>query len=233
MSTETAARLFTSAQLKFAGNADAMTFSGYGAVFGNVDAHGDVIERGAFRAWLADVKAGKQPWPAMLSQHGGFLGADGMTPVGSWTSLAEDATGLLLEGKLADTPRGLELYQLAKMQPPAISGLSIGYAAREWTVGSGKAGEPRRTLKRVDVLEVSLVTFPANDRARLTQVKCERPRDVRTFEVALREIFGFSSREAKRLAAGGWSALARDDSEEVNSIVASLRAAATEFQSPK
>ena len=51
---------------------DAMSFEGYGAVFGNVDSYGDVIAPGAFAAYLADVEAGKQNWPAMLLQHGGY-----------------------------------------------------------------------------------------------------------------------------------------------------------------
>ena len=37
-------------ELKFAADegAQAMSFTGYGAVFGNVDSYGDVIEAGAF-----------------------------------------------------------------------------------------------------------------------------------------------------------------------------------------
>ena len=57
-------------ELKFAqGEAEAMSFSGYGAVFGNVDSYGDIIEPGAFSKFLSDVKNGNQPWPAMLSQQ--------------------------------------------------------------------------------------------------------------------------------------------------------------------
>ena len=60
-----------------------MSFSGYGAVFGNIDSYGDVIQPGAFADTLAASKQSNQ-WPAMLLQHGGFLGAaDDMTPIGS------------------------------------------------------------------------------------------------------------------------------------------------------
>jgi HK97 family phage prohead protease len=96
-------------ELKFAegdAGAAARKFSGHGAVFNNVDSYGDVIEPGAFSAWLADVKKGKQEWPAMLSQHGGWgMTADDMTPVGVWTEISEDGTGLKVEGELADTTR--------------------------------------------------------------------------------------------------------------------------------
>lgn len=161
-------------ELKFAEGAgvEAMSFSGYGAVIGNVDAYGDVIDAGAFSAWMADVKAGRQPWPQMLSQHGGMgLSADDYTPVGVYTDIAEDGKGLKVHGKLADTPRGRDLHTLMKMEPrPAIDGLSIGYIAKEWEPRS-KPEDPRRRLKRVDVLEISLVTFPANRLARVQSVK--------------------------------------------------------------
>lgn len=157
-------------ELKFTGSDDKeMVFSGYGAVFGNIDSYGDVIQKGAFADTLRRAKSSGQ-WPAMLMQHGGLLGAE-MTPVGIWTDMHEDDTGLFVEGKLAPTPRGSEAYQLLKMTPrPAISGLSIGYLAKEWSVRT-RPDEPRRTLKAVDLIEVSLVTNPANPKARVTGVK--------------------------------------------------------------
>ena len=160
-------------EIKFASEgADSMTFSGYGAVFGNVDAYGDVIEPGAFANYLSDVRAGRQQWPAMLSQHGGYgMGADDLTPVGVWTDISEDGVGLKVTGRLADTPRGIEFYKLMKMEPrPAINGLSIGYYAKEFEPRS-KPEDPRRKLKRIDLVEISLVTMPANPKARVASVK--------------------------------------------------------------
>lgn len=179
--------------------AEAMTFSGYGAVFKNVDSYGDVIEPGAFAAFLADVKEGKQSWPAMLSQHGGWgMSSDDMTPVGVWTEIAEDGHGLKVTGKLADTPRGRELYQLMKMEPrPAIDGLSIGYIAKEWEPRS-KPDDPRRKLKRIDLLEISPVTFPANGKARVASVKSlEDITSYAEIEAYLREVGGFTHGESK------------------------------------
>ena len=88
-------------ELKLAPSDDSgvMSFSGYGAAFNNVDAYGDVIEPGAFAAFLSDVESGKQAWPAMLSQHGGYgMTAEDMTPVGVWSELAEDGKGLKVGG---------------------------------------------------------------------------------------------------------------------------------------
>jgi len=206
---------------------DTMTFSGYGAVFGNVDSYGDVIQPGAFADTLADShKVGQ--WPAMLLQHGGYgMGADDMTPIGIWTSLSEDGHGLKVEGKLADTVRGREAYTLLKMDPrPAIDGLSIGYIAKEWAQRS-KPEEPRRTLKKVDLMEVSLVTFPANGKARISGVKSigDNERDIERW---LMQDAGLSRKEARIVINQGFKALlgtqdAADESAELTALAASFR----------
>jgi HK97 family phage prohead protease len=160
------------AEFKFAGDAADGTFSGYGAVFGNVDAYGDVIEKGAFKETLRDWK-GKKKLPPMLEQHGGWgMTSKDYTPIGLWTSMAEDDVGLKVEGKLAiETSRGKDIYALMKMTPrPAIDGLSITYIPKSFELGT-KPDEPRRKLKKVELLELGIVTFPANDRALIEDVK--------------------------------------------------------------
>lgn len=185
---------------------ETMAFEGYGAVFGNADSYGDVIDPGAFAAYLSDVQSGKQQWPAMLLEHGFY----DMTPIGIWTSLAEDGKGLKVAGKLVDTPRGREVYALLKMAPrPAIDGLSIGYIPKEWEPRS-KPDDPRRRLKRIDLVEISPVTFPANRMARVDKVKsCIGAREA---EKALRDA-GFSRTEAKSILAEGFKASHLRDAE--------------------
>ena len=204
-------------ELKFVGSDDKeMVFSGYGAVFGNVDSYGDVIEKGAFKDTLRSAKRSGQ-WPAMLMQHGGMLSTE-MTPVGIWTDMREDDTGLFVEGKLAPTPRGMEAYQLLKMKPrPAISGLSIGYMAKEWSVRT-KPDDPRRTLKAVELLEVSLVTMPANPKARVQSVKSDAL-TIRDAEKALRDV-GFSQSDAKAIVASGFKALPQRDVDAMSEVLA-------------
>lgn len=158
-------------EIKFAEGAEQGVFSGYGAVFGNQDSHGDVIEKGAFteslRAWN-----GKGKYPPMLLQHGGgFLGgADDMLPVGVWTSMEENTKGLKVEGKLyaLNTERGTYLYE--GLKAGTIDGLSIGYRTKKYTLGT-KPGEPNRRLEQVDLVELSIVLMPSNDRARVGSVK--------------------------------------------------------------
>ena len=217
-------------EIKFAATEGAtaaeMMFSGYGAVFGNVDSYGDVIQPGAFADTLAASHKSGQ-FPAMLLQHGGWgMGAEDMTPIGIWTSLSEDGHGLKVEGKLADTPRGREAYALMKMTPrPAIDGLSIGYIAKEWAQRS-KPEEPRRTLKKVDLMEVSLVTFPANGKARIASVKSAGGDfDERKFEQVLRDS-GLSRKEAQVVIAHGFrhlKALSDSGSEELDELAAAIK----------
>jgi len=185
-----------------------MTFSGYGAVFGNVDWYGDVIKAGAFSETLKEAKETGQ-WPPMLLQHGGWgMSAEDMNPVGIWTELKEDSVGLFVEGKLAETERGKELYQLMKMEPrPAINGMSIGYIPQEWE-NRAKPEEPRRTLKKVALVEISLVTFPANSSARVNDVKSNLT--IREAEHALREA-GATQSQAKAILSHGFKTVPQRD----------------------
>lgn len=196
------------------------TIRGYGSTFGNVDSYGDTVAKGAFRKTIADAKSGAGPWPAMLSQHGGITSDDQM-PIGIWTDMDEDDNGLHMKGKLAlNTTRGADCYNLMKMQPrPALNGLSIGYRARDFELhkkGSGPKGAVR-TLKSVDLVECSLVTFPADSFARVASVKAEL-NTIREFENWLRDAGGFSIAQAKAIAATGYKAIAdlRDEDGEAD-----------------
>lgn len=200
------------------------TFSGYGAAFNNIDSYGDVIAPGAFADFLADAKSGKQPWPSMLSQHGGMgFTADDMTPVGVWQDLSEDGSGLRVTGQLADTPRGNEIYTLMRMTPrPAIDGLSIGYIPKKYEPRS-KPEDPRRRITQIDLIEISPVTFPANRNARVTAIKSIAELDsITEIEDLLRDAGGFSRAEAKGIIAK----IRRPDLREADQHLQRMSAAA-------
>lgn len=162
------------------------TFEGYGSVFNIVDRGDDIVVPGAFSESLTAAKsAGRMP--AMLWQH------RQSEPVGVYTSMEEDAVGLKVAGKLAlKTARGAEAYELMKMG--AVSGLSIGYMSRD---DSYDRVTGIRTLKKVDLYEVSLVTFPMNDASRVAAVKSqiEALESIRDAERYLRDS-GMSRAEA-------------------------------------
>src|SRR2546427_13032820 len=93
---------------------------------------------------------------------GGFLSSpapEDLMPIGKWTSMSEDSHGLQAKGRLInlDTESGKRIY--GAMKENALSGLSIGYRAKDFVRGT-KENEPRRTLKQVHLVEVSPVTFP-------------------------------------------------------------------------
>jgi HK97 family phage prohead protease len=147
-------------------------FAGYGAIFGNVDSYGDVIAKGAFKGTLREWEE-RGKYPPMLLQHGGggfMSSADDMLPVGQWTEMEENAKGLKVRGKLfaLSTERGQYIYE--GMKSGALDGLSIGFRTKKFTMGT-KPSEARRTLEEIDLMEVSIVTFPANGKARVSNVK--------------------------------------------------------------
>jgi len=165
-------------------NADG-TVEGYGSVFGVRDNYDDVIAKGAFIQSLKDHKAAGT-MPAMLWQH------DADKPIGVWTEMVEDEKGLRIKGQLAmETVKGKEAHALLKMG--ALNGLSIGFMSKEWAYDRDTEV---RTLTAIDLWEVSLVTFPANEKARVTNVKSAdemaTPKDA---EKALRDA-GFSKSDA-------------------------------------
>lgn len=212
-------------EVKFsADEMDAKTgeFSGYGAVFGNVDSYGDVIAPGAFKQTLRDWKKEKR-LPPMLVQHGGWMMGDmDALPIGVWTDMEEDSTGLVVKGRIInlDTERGKTIY--GAMKERALDGMSIGYRAKKFTLGT-KPDEPRRKLEMVDLFEVSVVTFPANGKARVEAIKAGRQiKTVREFEDFLRDAGGFSNAAAKAIASRGFKAAEPRDEDEAD-LAALLR----------
>ena len=229
-------------EVKFADDALG-EFSGLASAHGVVDSHGDVVVPGAFSASLAEHKA-RGSMPTMYVQHGPALGGDPL-PVGVWTHMEEDAHGLRVKGRISalDTDYGRRIRSL--VQDGALKGLSIGYnVATNGAVYGRKPGEPRRTLKAVRLVEVSLVSTPSNDRARVESIKSrldsDEPPTLREIEEALREPpFNLSRKQAAAFAAGGFKSLiARESAEgeamtdEAKAALDDIRATARAFSLP-
>ena len=178
-------RDFTLSEIKVSqASDDAGTFSGYGAVFGNIDSYGDIIKRGAFVNSLSEWNA-KGKLPPMLLQHGGGMfggGADDMLPVGKWLSMEEDRKGLKVEGQLfaMNTERGQYIYE--GLKSGVLDGLSIGFVTQN-SEEEIVDGERLRILTEIDLWELSIVTFPANGKARIAAVKTQ----LRDIEDSLRD----------------------------------------------
>jgi len=135
-------------------------FAGYASVFGKRDHHNEIVAAGAFTRTLAAWRsAGRMP--AMLWMH------DAAQPIGLWLTLTEDKNGLAVQGRLAlRTRQGMEAYELLKIG--ALTGMSIGYRVVSSRVDAKRKA---RVLTDLDLFEISLVTFPANEAARVSVVK--------------------------------------------------------------
>lgn len=178
-------------------------FSGYGSVFDVIDDWDDVIVRGAFAETL------QKKTPVMLWQH------DSAEPIGVYERIREDEIGLWLEGRLLlDIEKGREAYILLKNR--AIRGLSIGFLplAWEWETRDNRRV---RVLKDIDLWEVSLVTFPANSKAVVDEVKT-----IRGLENFLRDA-GYSRADAKAAIAAVRADSLRDaEAEEAKKAAVAL-----------
>jgi len=135
-------------------------FVGYASLFNRRDAMGDIVMPGAFAESLK--RRGAQGI-RMLFQH------NPAEPVGSWIDIEEDDKGLHVRGRLnQEVQRGRELAAL--LVGHGLDGLSIGFktvsANRDRLSGA-------RRLHRIDLWEISLVTFPMLDGARVTGIKAE------------------------------------------------------------
>ena len=130
---------------------DDLVIEGYASLFGASDRGGDCVEPGAYAASLISGRAIKMLW-----QH------DPAQPIGVWDELREDTRGLWVKGRLLDgVARAKEAAAL--IRAGAIDGLSIGYR----TLRATKNEEGGRTLKELELWEVSLVTFPMLPSARV------------------------------------------------------------------
>ncbi|MBL4837379.1 MAG: HK97 family phage prohead protease [Kordiimonadaceae bacterium] len=178
-----------SGKLQIKANGEPGCFDGYGAVFGNTDRDGDIVAKGAFSSSLATLK------PALLWQH------EQKSPIGVFDEVREDDRGLYVRGRLSLKGRGEEAYELLKMG--ALNGLSVGFITKS---DERDAVTGIRTILKAELLEVSLVTFPANELARVTMVKAATL-SKRELEKKLTQDAGFSVSVARALMRDGFKGL--------------------------
>ena len=186
-------------------------FTGYGSIFGNEDQGNDIMKKGAFTKSLTKRPASKVK---MLYQH------KTDEPIGIFTDMYEDNKGLYVKGQLAmGTQKGREAYELLKMG--ALDGMSIGFKADPDKQGYNENKRGVRTLKEVDLMEISLVTFPMNESALIETVK-GNAKNIREWEKILREAGGLSRTEAKIGAKALSESLSQRDAGDDNKQLADL-----------
>jgi HK97 family phage prohead protease len=170
-------------------------FAGYASLFEREDLGRDVIAPAAFSETLK--KRGTRG-VKLLFQH------DPNQPIGVWTRLKEDARGLYAEGRLMEeVARAREVASL--MRAGALDGLSIGFRALK------ARRDPRtgiRRIEKLDLWEISVVTFPMLPEARISRIKSGLPqgRDPteREFERWLTRDAGLTRSQARALLRDGF-----------------------------
>ena len=183
-------------------------FTGDGSIFGNEDQGNDIVQKGAFTKSLEERPASKVK---MLFQH------KTDEPIGVFTEIYEDQKGLFVKGQLAmGTQKGRETYELLKMG--ALDGMSIGFKADPTKQSYNENKRGVRTLKEVDLMEISLVTFPMNEQAMVQSVK-GNSKSIREWEKILRDAGGLSRTEAKIGAKALSETLNQRDADDNQSLV--------------
>jgi HK97 family phage prohead protease len=210
---------------------DAGEIEGYASVFGVRDSYNEAVMPGAFSDSLAKHRR-DGTFPLMLWQH------NPDEPIGVWNELNDDGKGLYVKGQLLQGVRRAD-EALIMLKAGAIQGMSIGY--REVDVEPADGTNPRKLVK-LNLMEASIVSFPANIRARVDGVKADgmmsdfarRLRDgdapsIKEFEDVLREA-GVPKAMAVQIASVGYAKAVRSESEggeaiksAVSEAIASLR----------
>lgn len=200
--------------------ADAATpgmFSGYASVFNNVDMFGEKVLPGAF---VDSLVARKRPNGRTGVKM--FWSHNPSEPIGKWLELSEDQHGLAAKGQLnLDVQRAKEIHAL--MLDDSIDGMSIGYREVETDFKDGVV-----LLQKLDLLEISVVSMPANPKSLVETVKSEnrasqfdkfctalregKPLPVKDFEDLLREA-GVPRSMATAIASVGYAKAIRSESE--------------------
>ncbi len=180
------------------------TFSGYATVYNNVNTYGFCIAPGAYDELL---EQGVQP--RMFFNHDSWG-----IPIGKWTELKSDDTGLKVTGELTE---GLDESDriLACLRHGSIDGLSVCISFDDECI----LGNQITKIASLD--EISVVTFPADQRARITEalsaqqeVQIKTLSNEKDFEDFLREAGGLSRARAKQFISQAKSCLtAQRDAE--------------------
>ena len=188
---------FKDAVMEFKAGTDAGTFTGYGAVFENLDDGDDVIKSGAFRK----IRTKSNGMIRIPLYHD-------MSRVVGEGKVVQDGKGLVVEGTLnMKLSYAQDAYEL--MQDGTLDAMSVGFSIMD--KGASYDEDYRvRTITKAELWEVSIVPFGMNRKAKIRSVKAAGDiSTIREFEAHLREI-GYSQREAKAIASCGFGARHRD-----------------------
>lgn len=134
------------------------TVCGYAAIFNNIDTDQDMIKPGAFLRSIREQGPEGLNRIVFLNQH------NKLQVLGKPLILREDNYGLYHETPVTETTFGNDA--LVNIKAGVLDGFSIGFNPIQ-TREQSKFTE----IREVKLMEYSIVTWPANEEARLTDVK--------------------------------------------------------------
>jgi HK97 family phage prohead protease len=188
---------YKEAALEFKAGAEPGTFTGYGAMFENLDDGNDIIKAGAFTK-IRTKSNGKIRIPLYHD----------MNKIVGEGEVVQDGKGLSVKGQLnMALSYAQDAYEL--MKDGTLDAMSVGFSILE--KGAQYDDDYRvRTITKAELWEVSIVPFGMNRKAKIRAVKSAGEiQNIRDFESHLRTL-GYSQREAKAIASTGFGALHRD-----------------------
>lgn len=164
---------------------------GYASVFGGVDSYGDTIEPTAYDNVISEGQK-----PLMFYQHDRWG-----VPIGKWEELSVDSKGLKVKGRLnLELKEAQDVYSALKFG--SLDGMSIGFRLRDRDYEYDDNDVCH--IKNIsELLEISIVNFPADKSARVMGVKAdpedlEELKDIRDCERYLRDL-GISKKMAQSI----------------------------------
>lgn len=136
--------------------ADHWVIEGYASVFGNTDLGNDVVEPGAFKKSL------EKRTPLLLFNH-----KMEDAPIGTVTDAKEDKKGLWFKAELPKDDEFVRGRIYPQLKRRGLKGTSIGYRPTEKSVRKDGV----RSLKTIDLFEISIVNMPMNPLAGVESLK--------------------------------------------------------------
>lgn len=163
-------------------------FTGYVSVFNGVDSYGDTIAPEAYDYVLEEIKSGRAPMPKLFFNHDKWD-----APIGKWLALEKDQKGLFGKGQVnLNIERGKEIYECMKFG--SVDGLSVSILVVDYDETA-----EQRTIKSIKAMrEISIVTYPADNDARITDIKSavSEYNSLKDIEKLLRDVANFSKTDA-------------------------------------
>lgn len=192
-------------------------FEGFASTFGNLDLVDDIILTGAFSESI------EKSLPVLLWQH------SSTEPIGITAKAQETDQGLFVRGHMPKTDDFVKGRVVPQMKIGSIKTMSIGFHVIESELD---LEDPRiRRISKVDLKEISLVTFAANPLAVITNVKSINIDDVknitsiRELEKCLRDL-GFSQKAAEMVVSKKFNESLQgepvDDDVEIKQALAAM-----------